>query len=55
MTEEGKRPGKEQVRAKLKEFLQKGPAEDVASVLVHSLSDRAEKMAKQKDSEDKEQ
>lgn len=47
MTEE-KRPSKEEVRARLKEFLQKGEFEDVASVLVHTLNHRADKMVENK-------
>ena len=39
---------KEEVRAKLKAFLQGGQSDDVASVLVHALNDRAEKLAEKK-------
>lgn len=49
MTEREK-PSKEEVRAKLKAFLAAGETDDVASILVHALNDRAEKMAQKKES-----
>lgn len=39
------KPSKEEVRARLKAFLQQGASEDIASVLVHTLNQRAENMA----------
>ncbi len=42
------KPTKDEVRAKLKAFLQEGQSDDVASVLVHALNDRAEKLAQNK-------
>lgn len=43
-----KKPNREEVKAKLREFLRSGQPEDVASLLVHSLNDRAEKLAMEK-------
>lgn len=40
-----KQPNRDEVRARLKAFLQQGQSDDVASVLVHALNHRAEKIA----------